>query len=200
MKSLAVVFAFVLMSLTSQAHALYTPQEALQDAMSDNLVFVGKWIPTYSESGKVPVCVFRGDKVVVFINYCLKDKIPAFGSRIHSLDPDKGFVSFYAEVEDGLDITKEKRNAYYEVLWRISARRNGPTFAFDGDTRKMRNFDEGLAKNALPDCIVSYSNPLWCNNGQESHLDTWGTPATAFRKSPGQEWYNHIKKMVSLVP
>ena len=71
-------WTFILTATFSQAaSALYTPKQALADALSEPLVFVGKFIPNSSESGLYPDCVFKNSKVMVISSYCVQKAVPA---------------------------------------------------------------------------------------------------------------------------
>lgn len=167
--------------------------------MSDNLQLVGKWIPSYSESGKIPVCVYRGNKVVVYQSYCTKKFISAFGTRIHSVNPKKGYVTIYAETTQEDDITKATRDRYSVVGWSVSSK-TSKKFKFRGSARDFRRFDETLSKDPGPGCITTRTLPLYCKPEFARDAKSWGEPAKAFWDKPTTSWYQVINKITNSVP
>lgn len=199
MKAFALIAALAAILAAPAAHALYTPQAALNDALNDDLKFVGKWIASYSESGRMPICVYRGSKVVVYQYYCTKKRISAFGTRIHSLDPKKGFVAIYAEAVKADDITKIKRDRYSDINWYISSTHT-KKFKFHGSTRDFRRFDEALSKDPSPGCITSRTFPLHCKPDSAREGKPWGDPAQKFWDKPTDSWYRYINAITAKVP
>lgn len=200
MKALSTALIVVAAFLSAPAaNALYTPQEALNDALSDNLQLVGKWIPSYAESGRVPVCVYRGKKVVVYQSYCTKKLIYAFGTRIHSVNPRKGYVTIYAESQKDEDITKIKRDRYADTHWYIASKTN-KRFKFKGALRDFRKFDEALSKDPGAGCITSRTFPILCKAEYAKETKSWGDPAQAFWDKPGNAWYRYINEITAKVP
>lgn len=196
---LATALIAVASLVSERAHALYTPQAALTDALSEDLKFVGKWIPSYSESGRMPVCVYRNSKVVVYQSYCTKNRISAFGTRIHSINPKKGYVTIYAETAKDDDVTKVKRDRYADTHWYMASK-TSKKFKFNGALRDFRRFDEALSKDPSPGCITSRTFPLLCKPEYAKESKSWGDPAQAFWDKPTANWYTFINVVTSKVP
>ncbi len=183
----------------AQAHAVYGVQDAINDTLSDELKYVGKFVPRYSESGTIPMCLFRGKKVVVYSSYCIKSVTGAVSMRIHSVDPTKGSLTIYAEARDKDDITKVERDHYSDYGFSISTLDNG-TFNFNGDLKFFRVWDDTLSKSPAPACIASRAFPKHCNPAHQADVDSWGTPASDFWNKPTPNWYQLINVLKSKVP
>lgn len=199
MKALLYALALTTLLAAPSANALYTPQEALRDAHSDDLKLVGQFVPSYSESGRMPVCVYRGAKVVVYQSYCTKKLIYAFGTRIHSINPKKGYVTIYAESKKDEDITKVKRDRYADTHWYIASKTT-KKFKFKGTIRDFRKFDEALSKDPGAGCITSRTFPIFCKAEYANETKSWGDPAQAFWNKPGNSWYSFITLLTNKVP
>lgn len=194
------LITLTLLLFTSQAYALFTPQEALEEALASDLKLVGKFVPSYSESGRIPVCVYRNSKVVLYQYYCTKQRISAFGTRIHSIDPNRGFVTIYAETAKDDDITKVKRDRYADTHWYMSSKRNGSTFKFNGTINDFKKYDLALSKDPSPGCITSRTFPLHCKPEYAGEAQSWGGPAQDFWNKPTDTWYELIRLLNTKAP
>lgn len=181
------------------AHAIYGVQAAINDALSDDLKYVGKFVPHGSESGKRPVCVYRGKKVLVYSSYCVKYKVGAVGIRIHSIDPARGSVQIYAEARDRDDINKVKRDRYSDYGFSIATYDKG-TFVFDGSMAKLKAYDTKLALSPGPECQSSRAFPKVCKPAHSGDINSWGDEASDFWNKPTANWYRLINLMKSKVP
>jgi hypothetical protein len=182
-----------------QAHALYGIDEAIDDVLSDKLSYVGSFVPRYAEDGKMKMCVYRGRKTVVFMFYCTKKSVSAESLSIHNIDPRKGSVEVYAEVPEHVDVTKVKRDRYYDLNFRVST--GAPdSFNFNDSIAGFRAYDDVRSKNPGAACQSTRTFPKLCKPAFASELETWATPAERFWNKPGKNWYKLVKLMKKKVP
>lgn len=187
-----ILLALIAMACSSTSSALLTPQQALTDALSEPLAFVGWYMPTYSESQKRPNCVFKNSKVFVMTHYCVRGNIPAGSIRIHSANLTDGYVQIYAELPDtGKDISEGSRAEYYSFLWNVSARLPQRAFDFNMSARQYQSFDQAEVRSFSHYCVTANSSntqPYFttCVDILDQR-DVWGPQAYAFWQAPGPE-------------
>lgn len=201
-RSLILSLICLLSFTVSTAHAIYGVQEGINDALADaasgDLKYVGKFIPHGSESGKIPTCIYRGKKVLIYSSYCVKYVVGAVGIRIHSIDKAKGALQLYAEARDKDNINKVKRDRYSDYGFSIATYDTG-TFNFNGSLKQLKAYDTKMALSPAPACISSRAAPKHCSPAHAGDVDSWGAPASAFWDKPTDNWYRLIDVMKSKV-
>lgn len=183
----------------SQAHALYQIDDAINDALGDNLKYVGAFVPRYSEDHAMKMCVYRGKRTVVFMYYCTSKSVGAESLSIHSVDPKTGSVDVYAEVPVGLDASKVTRASYYDLNFSVSARANDGFF-FNANLKQFRAYDDAKSKRPSADCLATKVFPKTCKRQFASAVATWAEPAQQFWNEPKMNWYELVRLMKSKVP
>jgi hypothetical protein len=197
---MSAIKVFVLVSIFAlQANAmnpLYTPQEAVKDALSSPLRFKDSYIPNFSESG-LRSAIFQNDKVLVSVDYCVPGPIQAASIRIHSRDQSRGNVKIYAETTPGTDVSKAKRSTYFDVTWSNGARPNGEGFMYDGDGASYKAYVEVEARK-MNGCVSGKTSPVFCMPGFEDQKTEWGKAGHAFWVNPGSNWYRLLRNLRKL--
>src|SRR5436190_10345241 len=86
---------------------LYSAREALRDALSGDLEYIGtgRW-PGVERSR---ACAFRNQRVVIVNAYCTLNEVNAFRIDVHS--PERGSVRIYAEANGA--ISARQRRDYF---------------------------------------------------------------------------------------
>jgi hypothetical protein len=183
------------------AFALFDAEKAISQALSEKLVYLGSYIPTWSASGTIPSCLYKNSKVLVLSNYCLKRDIPAASIRIHSKNYNEGHVNIYAEGTAGGDASEQVRSDYFDPLWRLSSDPNDNGFRFDLTPSEYRKYEEVESSSPLRGCLTSdHFQDSLCAVGYESELDSWGKASIEFRKSPSKNWYLLLKTLKNSIP
>jgi hypothetical protein len=173
------------------ASPLYSPEDAVADAMSGPLEFVGIDKP---EGHQIPECLFRNQKVLVLDRYCTTKEINTTGIQI--LHPERGVIYFYAESKE--PITGITRDDYRE--WRIETRdpyrgaRVDMTFdeyqAYE--VRRLQLTDQGCSAgfamtSAEPHCL--------CRNKTPEIQQWWTATSKPLLKRPPETWYRLVRTL-----
>ena len=187
------------LTLGLPAMALYTPQSAVDDALSDHLQLVGTFMPEYSDSQMYPTCIYRGENVMVVSDYCVKDNVPAAKVRVHSLK-NNSYVEIYAETGKNVDVSTVERADYYDVLWSISSQANGSAFNFNMTTDQYQAYDDALVHAQLDGCVTgeglqSYANHSTCSANYTSQTLPWGKKSYSYWRAPSSNWYRLLKAL-----
>ena len=210
MKSL-LLFSGLFLSLqvfSLQAFALFNPEQAIHEAVSEPLEFIGSYIPNYSISGKYPNCVFRNSKVYILSSYCVKGDVGAASLRIHSVKPELGYMEIYAEGTVSKDVSEMTRQDYFDGLWYIASNPGDDNFDFAMPVSKYQNYDELQVTKPFLGCDVGnssqgYPHGAICSKGFEVEGATWADAAVQYRNQPNNEWYallKTIKEKVKAMP
>ncbi|MES3038537.1 MAG: hypothetical protein V4736_11585 [Bdellovibrionota bacterium] len=210
MKLFKLPISFLLFTVTSltlsKSWGLYTPNEGLKDLLSEELTYVGKYIPSYSASGKFPACIFRNSKVLVKYQYCVGYTIQAAQVTIHSVNPEKGFVKIYAEGDGDIDVSQMTRKDYFNELWYVDSAIDDPNFNINMTLAGYQKYDKLIVtSNSFDGCVTSgnltnFPNQTYCYPNHPGQVDIWGQTALEFWKDPGQTWYDVLKLMKTKVP
>jgi hypothetical protein len=177
---------------------LYSLQEGLNDALSEELQYVGYYMPFYSDSQKYPVCLFRNSKVLVMSDYCVKEDVAVASFRIHPVDSQKGFAVAYAETGLKKDISQAERKDYFPDLWFVASQSQLPYFSFQMSLKAYQQFDAAQIKANFDGCIVSQafaSSPqqTFCTTDYASSLPSWSSAAFSQWQQPSVQWFQFLK-------
>jgi hypothetical protein len=193
----------ILISSTAFA-GLYTPGEALTETLSEPLSFVGYYMPKYSESQKYPNCLFKNSKVLVMTSYCVRGKVPAGSVRIHSVDPTRGYVRIYSEMNDmSRDISTASRSDYVDLLFSTSARITQQSFDPEMDAKTYEKWEERENKKYSHYCVTSGQFPnepyrTICTD-LTNELHVWGPKGLEFWENSDPNWPKLLKKIKAQV-
>jgi hypothetical protein len=203
MKRILLAVTISLFSSISFA-ALYTPQDALKDALSEPLAFVGYYMPKYSESQKYPNCIFKNSKVLVMSSYCVRGNVPAGSVRIHATDASKGYVRIYTEIQSmKQDISTAKRGDYLEFLLSTSARITEQAWDPNMSAKAYEKWEDVENKDYTQYCVTSQSfkdDPYStvCKD-ITNELHVWGPHGFAFWQKSDPNWPKLLKKIKAQV-
>lgn len=193
----------ILFSTTAFA-GLYTPQEALVDTLSEPLTFVGYYMPKYSESQKYPNCLFKNSKVLVMTSYCVSGKVPAGSVRIHHVDPSRGYVRIYSEINDmSRDISTASRGDYVDLLFSTSSRITQQSFDNDITVKAYEKWEETENSAYSHYCVTSGQFPnepyrTICRD-LTNELHVWGPQGLDFWNKSDANWPKLMKKIKAQV-
>lgn len=183
---------------------VYTPQDAVSDALSSKLVF--KYYAQLPGAGdSVGSCVFANDKVLVVYNACLRSKKEAPATNIDIISFDGGMVSFYIENSERAGMkgkNSQLRREDYDGNWRVSFAQTNSAFRPEMSMSELRSYYVAnygvLAKSS---CYVGgtlVSNPIPRCKGRALEIqDAWGASAAEFWAQPDENWYTFQKLMRS---
>lgn len=201
--------AFSVISVTAlhSSGTLMTPEEAINLAMtSEPLQFHGKFIPPDSESAMAS-CIFRNSKVTILYDYCTKKEQPAYGITIHSADPSRGHVIFYAE-GSGAPVSKLKRKDYLYFLYFFSANKNASGYNPNLTVSEYAEYyDRRQVENSFG-CLVSQRYGTTaprtnCETQFASQAGAWSGPAITYWNNPSPNWYklqNRLRTLIETQP
>ena len=202
--SATIVFLF---SAVSHA-ALYTPQEALTDALSEPFKFVGYFMPKYSESQKYPTCLFKNSKVLVVSSYCVSQNVPAGSVLIFNVDPTRGYARIYTEIQDmNRDISTASRSDYLEFILSTSARITKQAFNANMSAKTYEKWEESENKDFTQYCVTgnSFKSEPYQTVCKDitNELHVWGPHGLDFWQNSDPNWpklLKRIKKQVQNLP
>lgn len=203
MKRILSALTFTLFSSVSFA-SLYTPQEALRDALSEPLTFVGYYMPKYSESQKYPNCLFKNSKVLLMSHYCVEGNVPAGSVMIHANDVTRGYVRIYTEIADTKrDISTATRSDYVEFLLSTSARITEQAFDVDWSAKDYEKWEARENKKYSKYCVTGHSfkdqpHSTVCTD-LTNELHVWGPHGFDFWTNSDPNWPKLLKKIKAQV-
>ncbi len=197
MKSLLSI-AFFFITLTTQAadSTAYTPNEAIADALSSPLHFVGKG-KLYGYD-TISSCLYRNDKVLVLHGYCISPEAPAADVQIYS--PARGqVVAVHAEsLNDATPISLTNPKTYPPEFWYIFlGSLQAGELSLETNFSDFANFYENRYSKYPPNCIVGYSGKK-CDAPLEEYAQKWLPSALAFRKNPSTAWKNMLNTVKAI--
>ena len=197
MKSLLSI-AFFFITLTTQAAdpVAYTPNEAIADALSSPLHFVGKG-KLYGYD-TISSCLYRNDKVLVLHGYCISPEAPAADIQIYS--PARGqVVAMHAEsYNDATPISLANPKSYPPEYWYIflGTLQEGE-LSLTSSFSDFANFYEARYSKYPPNCITGL-NGTKCDAPLKEFAQRWLPAAVSFRKNPSTAWKNMLNTVKAL--
>lgn len=178
---------------------LYPVDEALRDALSGNLQYMGtgRW-PGIERSY---ACAFRNERVLVVNAYCTLKESPAF--RLDVFSPERGRVSIYAEARGG--VSTRDRTAYF-IFTAASAPLPGPdarvlplTLAMSyGD---LQRHERERYAAFLPSCFGGERHAHKegaCFGALAQEAGAWTERNRAFLERANSDWYQLVRAMRAL--
>jgi hypothetical protein len=178
---------------------LYSLKEALKDALSGNLTYIGK--ERWTGSQRVHACAYRNERVIVVDVYCTLEEVKAFRVDVFSLT--RGRVRIYAEARAPISTLTRRDyftfNAESEPPPGPRARLPPVTLAMsfpelvDHDGRRYRGF--------LPSCYggVEINRPQGgCLRDLAPHAAEYTRTNRPFLREPPEEWYRIVRELRAL--
>jgi hypothetical protein len=178
---------------------LYSAQEALRDALSGELEYIGtgRW-PGVERSR---ACAFRNQRVVIVNAYCTLNEVNAF--RIDVYSPARGSVRIYAETNGAL--SQHQRRDYYTFTVESSpppgSAAHLPRFTLAMPYDELRRYEQQRYEGFLPGCYGGEKNKQrvgGCLGELAPHRAEWAAQNQIFLDHASEDWYRVIRKMRTL--
>ena len=204
MKSL-IPAIFSCLPILTQA-SVPAPDQALKLALQEPLTYWGQYIPSYSSSHTIPVCVYRNSKVIVKYRYCVSRAVPAVGLRVHFLDHSRRTLEIYAESSQDVDVSTKTRSQYFDDLFYLSMNEDALDVASLHSINDYQKLDEAEVGAKSYGCVTggalgNQANRTVCETKFSKDLKDWTQVALPFWQNPTQNWYlliQSLKKLNSL--
>ncbi len=178
------------------ASGLYSADEALRDALSGPLEYVGSG--PWPEVERLHACVFRNQRVVVVNAYCTQTESSVF--RIDVYSPAGGHVRIYAEGKG--PVSAQMRQSYF-TFKALSEPPLDPGLSMRPLTLSMsfselRDYDQKRYEAFLPACYggTELDQPLGgCLGSLATHAAAWSDQHRAFLRHASDDWYSMMREM-----
>jgi hypothetical protein len=179
--------------------SLYSAQEALNDALSGELEYIGtgRW-PGVERSR---ACAFRNRRVIVINDYCTLNETPAF--RIDVYSPERGRVRIYAEAHGA--VSARERRDYFTFMMEST-----PTPSSDAHIRgltlamgyeELRSYEQQSYEAFLPSCYGGEQNQQnvgGCLGSLGPLASEFAAENRAFLERANDDWYRLIRQLRAL--
>lgn len=174
------------------APELLTSNEAIEDALSEPLRYIGSYISSSSIS-RIPSCIFRNSKVTVRYTYCRQKEAPALGLVIYSRNSKRGHVNFYAE-GSGQPVSKINRRDYLDAHFRVLARENLPGYKTNFSAKNFGDYSEKESTYYKIGCQVwqwssDHTLRADCIEPYKAQEKAWLNTSLLFWAEPHAAWY-----------
>lgn len=175
---------------------LYSAQQALRDALSGPLEYVGtgRW-PGVERSR---ACAFRNGRVVVVNAYCTLNETPALRVDVHS--PQRGLVRFYVEAEG--PVSARQRNDYFTFTVETSPvadRAVGlPRLTLAMGYEELRRYEQRRYDAYLPSCFggeKSHRQVGGCLGQLQPRASEWAARNRVFLDRANDDWYRLVREL-----
>lgn len=179
--------------------ALYSAQEALRDALSGELEYIGtgRW-PGVERSR---ACAFRNQRVVVVNAYCTLNEVNAF--RIDVYSKERGSVRIYAETNGA--ISGRQRRDYFTFMVESSPPSSSaarlPPLTLAMAYEELRSYEQQRYEGFLPGCFGGEKNQQrvsGCLGELAPRRAEWVAQNQAFLDRASDDWYRIIRQMRAL--
>jgi hypothetical protein len=178
---------------------LYSAQEALSDALSGELEYIGtgRW-PGVERSR---ACAFRNQRVVIVNAYCTLNEIQAF--RIDVYSPERGHVRIYAETRGAVSV-RERRD-YFTFMVESSpvpsSEASIPPLTLAMPYEALRAYEQRRYEAFLPSCYGGEQNARnvgACLGSLSPSASDWAAQNRDFLVRANEDWYHLIRQLRSL--
>lgn len=167
---------------------LYTIDEALDDALSGPLTFIGTgdWYGLFS----IHACAYRNARVIVVNEYCTAKETPAFGLTV--LSPTRGRTHVYAEAEAPISTVERRDYLAFRVETEAPA---AEPISLAVTYAELRAWDERRALARSGACYVGTDGKGCLDAPAASNIESWTTAGEAFVAEPGDRWRRIVKAL-----
>jgi hypothetical protein len=182
--------------LPAPVEDLYTPDEALRDALSSpwQHVGTGRW----PGINRMYACAFRNERVLVVNVYCSTTDVRAF--RVDVYSPKRGRVRIYAEASG--PILKRLREQYFTFMAE-SEPPPGPEvqlapLALTMSFAELRSYDEQRYRAYLPACFGGREHQRAhgaCVGALAKRGSEWASQNRSFLDRANGDWYRVVREM-----
>jgi hypothetical protein len=174
------------------------PDQALKLALQEPLTYWGQYIPSYSSSHTIPVCVYRNSKVLVKYRYCVSRAVPAVGLRVHFLDHSRRTLEIYAESSQDVDVSSKTRSQYFDDLFYLAMNEDALDVASLSSVAEYQKLDEAEVGSKSYGCVTGGTlrdqpHRTLCESQFSKELKNWTEAAWPFWQSPSADWYELLK-------
>lgn len=180
-------------------HELYSAEEALHDALSGDLEYIGtgRW-PGVERSR---ACAFRNQRIVIVNAYCTLYEPQAF--RVDVYSPNRGRVRIYAETKGA--VSSRRRRDYFTFMVESSPAPSSETriprltlaMAYD----ELRGYEQRRYEAFLPSCYGGEQHARHiggCLGSLSPRAPEWDAQNRAFLERANDDWYRVIRQMRTL--
>ena len=178
---------------------LYAIDEALRDALSGPLEFVGAG--AWPGSNRIHACVFRNQRVLVVNVYCTPTEQQAF--RIDVYSATRGRVRVYAESDGPISMRTPQQYFTFTAESEPPPGREAqlPTINSAMTFEQLHDYEERRYQAFLPGCFGG-QNHRRANNGclgaLESHAPNWTQRNRPFLEHANAEWLRIVRELRGL--
>jgi hypothetical protein len=178
---------------------LYAADEALRDALSGNLEYLGtgRWPGT----NRTQACAFRNGRVFVVNAYCTLTEMQAV--RIDVYSPERGHVRIYAEARG--PVSARTRSDYFTFTAESepppSPTAPVPKLSLAMSFQELRTYDEHRYNAYLPACYGGEElsrRRSGCLGPLASHAREWETRNHSFLEQANADWYRVVREVRAL--
>jgi hypothetical protein len=178
---------------------LYSAQEALSDALSGELEYIGtgRW-PGVERSR---ACAFRNQRVVVINAYCTLNETQAF--RIDFYSPERGRVRIYAEAHGAVSV--RQRSDYFTFMVESSPTPRSelgvPPLTLSMPYEELRSYEQRRYEAFLPSCYGGEQNTQnvgGCLGSLSPRASEWAAQNSGFVERANDDWYRLIHQLRAL--
>lgn len=172
---------------------LYPPDEALKDALSSPLEYVGAAV--WPDRYKIPSCVYRNDKVLVVNSYCIRKEQHSISIAV--LHPERGSAGFYAEGRNDDRITQLTRDDYTQ--WKFGASDPFPGLTLTMSMDELLKYEGRRGKFAKGGCVAGMvlgnDRNASCGLKSPEVEQWWEGYYRPILKQPPPEWFTLVKEL-----
>ncbi len=174
----------------AQATGLYGADEALRDALSGPLRYVGTG--TWPGIRRMFSCAYRNERVLVVNVYCSPTDRQALRVAIYS--PKRGRVSIYAEGKSG--ISSQRRADYFTFMVESEPLERAVSLGMTFD--ELRAYEEQRYAAFLPQCYggQELGKPRsGCLAGLAPRAPAWMQQNKRFLDRASDHWYRLVRDL-----
>ena len=182
-----------------EPRGLYSLEEALQDALSGPLTYIG--IGPWTGNHRVHACAYRNDRVIVVNVYCTIKEVKAF--RVDVFSPTRGRVRIYAEGK--APVSTLSRRDYFsfngESQPAPGPRAGLPPVTLTMSFPELSAYDGRRYQGFLPSCYggVEIHRPQGgCLRELAPRAAEWDATNRGFLREPPQDWYRIVRELREL--
>lgn len=181
------------------ATGLYAPDEALRDALSGPLEYVGTG--QWHGSNRTTACAFRNQRVLIVNVYCTLTETQAF--RVDVFSPTRGRVRIYAEAKG--TVSSNMRQNYFTFMAESEPPPRPETYVppltLAMSFQQLQTYEERRYSAYLPACYggVELQRPKGgCLGALKGRDNEWTTRNRSFLDYANQDWYQVVRQMRAL--
>ena len=180
-------------------HNLYAVDEALGDALSGPLQYIGTG--PWPGNNRLSACAFRNARVVVVNAYCSIKETPAF--RVDVYSPARGRVRIYAE-SDG-PVSARTRPRYFTFTAESEpappAAAHLPALTLSMSFAALLAYEEQRYHASLPGCFGGQERReqrSGCLDALAPYESLWRKRNRAFLEAASDDWYTLVHELRAL--